>query len=323
MSFKCAILCSHNGARFIAAQIDSILGQNVGIDAIHVHDFGSSDTTLAIAEASAASNPGRVHVTAHAEAPGAAASFMKALRLTLPLLPPDALVFFVDQDDVWLPHKTQALERELRSSEISLNDSVLIFHDVRVVDAELRVIRPTYYSGNPFRLPRDLNPASILMSNPAIGHTMVLSAPLARQVANWPDATCYLMHDWLALLVASRMGTIHFVDEALSLYRQHEANVLGAYRTDRRPARIAKLMRFADGLIRQAICFSRSMDVVGHRSIESRPAMQLESACRQGYRAAAAALAVAAFHHGPTWQRKAIGLILLVRAVFGRLRNAN
>ncbi len=309
------LLCSHNGARFIEAQIASILDQGPAIAAVHVHDFASSDGTRAVLERLETAAGGRLELTFHPEAPGALASFLTAMRQTAPTLPAGALVFFSDQDDIWLPEKLATIEAEIAGRGLSTDEPFLLFHDVRVVDEALQLLRPTYYTGNPFRLPRDLTPSRVLMANPAIGHTMLMSLPLLRLVAEWPDGRRYLMHDWLALLIASRLARVEHIATPLSLYRQHGGNVLGAYKARRRLVSVARLLRFMDGMIIQAVSFSRAIERVPGRRPGTRSA--LERWCRRGYRSAALGLAAGAVTHGPTWQRKAIGALLLARAIIG------
>jgi glycosyltransferase involved in cell wall biosynthesis len=315
------VLCSHNGGHFIAAQIRSIFEQTQQVDAVHVHDFASRDDTRAIVEAMAGNCGGRLRLTTHEVAPGPAASFLTALRLILPTLTNDGLVLFADQDDVWLPHKIEALRQSMATSAILTSDPVLVFHDVEVVDTDLKQIRPTYYTGNPFRVPRDLDPVRVMMANPAIGHTMMLSVPLAQRIVDWPNAGDYLMHDWMAILIASRAGRIHFVDQRLSLYRQHDSNVLGAYRSRRRTAPLPRLMRFVERQTRQAMSFSHAVAGLPDLTVASKAAVRLESRCRRGYRSAAFALGLAAFRHGPTWQRKAIGALLIARSIAGPMND--
>lgn len=309
------ILCSHNGDRFIVEQIRSILDQALPAT-IHVHDFASHDATRAVLEALCAQASGRITTTFHDHAPGAAASFLVALRDTLPQLPHDALILFADQDDVWCPEKLATIAREITHRRLSPAKPFLMFHDVTVVDADLTPLRPTYYTGNPFRVPRDLDRRRLMMANPAIGHTMLLSVPLARLVADWPDGEGYLMHDWLAILVASRIGRVEQIPTALSLYRQHDNNILGAYRTRGRIASLSRLLGFVDRMTGQAVRFTQAVETTSIAS-ESIHITYLDRACRHGYRTAALALAWAAVVHGPTWQRKAIGLLLFTRAIIG------
>lgn len=309
------VLCSHNGGEFIEAQIESILKQELGIAKIHVHDFDSCDDTRRILELIRARYANIICITYHAEAPGARASFIRALKLVEPIVDNDALILLADQDDVWLPGKLGRLVEEIARCKLSPDELFLMFHDVQVVDERLQMMRPSYYTGNPFRVPRDLHPIRLLMANPVIGHTMLLSVPLVRAVVAWPDSDEYMMHDWQSVLIASRYGKLQFVPAALSLYRQHNGNVLGAYRTRHKFHSIPRLFRFVDRMILQSMSFSQAA------CERSATAGEIERWCGRGYRSAAMALSVAALLYGPTWQRKAIAALLFACAIMGRREN--
>lgn len=311
------ILCSHNGDRFVREQIQSILDQDERVEAIHVHDFASRDDTRMVLQAIRAEAGDVVRLTFHDHAPGASASFLEALRHVAPLLDERTFVFLADQDDVWLPGKLATVRREIERRSLNAAEPTLLFHDVQVVDATLGSIRATYYTGNPFRVPRDLDPRRLMMANPAIGHTMMLSGALVRIIADWPESDRYLMHDWLAILIASRLGRVEVIPQALSLYRQHDANILGAYRTRGKIASVSRLLRFIDRMIQQATAFSRALPTPRAGAVGS----GLERLCRRGYRSTALALSWAALVHGPTWQRKAISLLLIARAIAGPRKN--
>lgn len=309
------VLCSHNGAAFIEEQIASILAQHAQIHAIHVHDFASRDDTRAVLARLSATAGGKLLVTCHDDAPGASQSFIRALRLTLPLLAEDALVFLADQDDVWLPGKVETITAALQARNVTCDMPLLLFHDVKVVDQTLQVMRPTYYTGNPFALPRDLAFARLVLANPAIGHTMLLSRSLIALIVGWPGIERYMMHDWLAVMIASRLGRVEYVPLALSLYRQHQSNILGAYRTHRR-ASPRRLLQHADRLITQTMAFSHATHAARQQIAAPAPS-RLEVWMKGSYRRGAMALGISAIAFGPTWQRKAIGGLLLLRALIG------
>lgn len=314
----CVVLCSHNGCEFIEEQIHSILDQGESVGIIHVHDFASTDATRTLLEDLKSKSGTRLTVSYHSDAPGAAASFIRALRETEPLLAEGQSVFLADQDDIWLPNKLATIKEHLSKRELSPNSPFVLFHDVQVVDDSLRELRPTYYTGNPFRVPRDLHPVRLLMANPAIGHTMLLSTPLVGKLTTWPDIEQYLMHDWLSILIASRFGRIEHIPIALSLYRQHDSNILGAYRTGKKLVSLSRLFSFVDRMINQAVYFTRttrnSQKQIQGSKIGSSP---VDALCRRGYRSAAIALSVGSLIYGPTWQRKLIALLLFVRAFLG------
>ena len=312
------VLCCHNGARYIEAQVNSIIAQGDSITKILIHDFASKDATRQYLQALAAAEPDRVELFFHDDAPGAAQSFIRAIRQISPRLDDNALVFLSDQDDVWLNDKIETIDAELVRQGLTAIEPFILFHDVRVVNDELNVIRETYYSGNPFALPRDLDFGRLILANPAIGHTMLLSPPLLKALASWPIASGFLMHDWLAILIASRIGRLAYINQPLSLYRQHDANILGAYRTRSRWASFARLLSFSDKLVIQARTFAQSVEAArSSPGIKIARQSQLERHCQGGYRRAAIALAVAAAIRGPTWQRKAISGLLMTRAVLG------
>lgn len=311
------VLCSHNGAPYLRDQIESIARQGGGIVRIHVHDFASRDGTRTLLETLREEIGQRLLVTFHEDAPGASASFIRALRQTVPLLSPDSMVFLADQDDVWLPEKLASIEDWLDRAELTAQEPLVLFHDVRVVDESLNLLRPSYYTGNPFQLPRDLDPTRLLMANPAIGHTMLISAPMVRAVAAWPDAERYLMHDWLAMLIASRIGKIVHIPQALSLYRQHGGNVLGAYRTGGRLVSLTRLHRFAGRVVEQALAFASASSLVGGSDLKWPVRPGFERRFRHGYRRTALALFAASLWRGPTWQRKAIGVFFALQSLTG------
>jgi len=315
------VLCSHNGSSFIEEQIRSILNNGTAIMAIHIHDFASTDDTRRILARLRIEYAEQLNVTYHADAPGASASFIRALRLIEPLLMDESLVFLSDQDDVWLPNKLGTVIDELAARRLAPNSPFLLFHDVEVVDENLQRVRRSYYTGNPFQIPRDLNRSRLLLANPAIGHTMLMSKALIHEIISWPMADNFMMHDWLAILVANEIGRVEYIDKQLSLYRQHESNILGAYRTRRRVVSFDRLFQLTDELIWQAVNFSQTLRTKGaQRRKNASTNTYLERICGGGYREAALALSVLAFSYGPTWQRKALGFFLFARAFLGPRR---
>jgi glycosyltransferase involved in cell wall biosynthesis len=309
------LMCTHNGGPYIAEQLESIFSQRLIPDHIHIHDFASRDDTVAQALAVAAAAPAKLELTRHGDAPGASLSFFRALRALQERLAEDDIVLLADQDDVWLSDKTVAVREALDSGGAR---TLLVFHDVRVVDSALAELRPTYYTGNPFAVPRDLDPTRLLLSNPVIGHTMALRAPLLRAVLPHLREDRYLMHDWALLLFASRLGEVQPIDRVLSLYRQHDRNVLGAYGRRRLTQTLRRVWRFADAASQQAIAFSQDVAACGPGVEPS-----VEASLRRGSSSAAyARLAWEALRTGPTIQRKGLAMFIaaqgLNRAMGGR-----
>ncbi len=309
-------MCCHNGESFVAEQLRSILAQRRAVDVVHVHDFASTDATLACVDQEARASTVEVRVTCHPDAPGASLSFFRALALLSPLIRDEDIVFLADQDDVWMPHKTEAVLYELaRQAQLQTGDHA-IFHDVQVVGRELEVLRPTYYTGDPFAVPRDLDPRLLLLANPIIGHTLAVTGSLIRRVLRMARPERYLMHDWSLVLFASRFGRISFIPETLSLYRQHEANVLGAYGRRSRRKTVGRITRFSEEVVQQALAFIN--DTAG----EAGPAAYASSGERRLFRlvrripwTSYPILALQALLLGPTGKRKGLSVFIVIQGV--------
>src|SRR4030095_5004546 len=97
-------MCTYNGARYIAEQLESIAAQTYPPGEIIVCDDASTDNTLEIVKdfASRASMPVRVFV--NEENSGSTRNFSKAIGLC-----GGDLIALSDQDDFWLANKLERL----------------------------------------------------------------------------------------------------------------------------------------------------------------------------------------------------------------------
>ena len=97
------LLATHNGARFLDEQLDTILGQE-GVDVrIVALDDASTDGTPELLAARAAADDRITVLPAQGRSGGAAPNFYRLIRSLD--LSSAGLVAFADQDDVWLPTK--------------------------------------------------------------------------------------------------------------------------------------------------------------------------------------------------------------------------
>lgn len=96
-------MITFQGASYLQAQMDSILGQNVPVHEIIVCDDGSTDGTREILGTYAATHP---HIQLHFNEKnlGTVANMQQCLRKTT-----GDLIFLADQDDVWLPYKVEKM----------------------------------------------------------------------------------------------------------------------------------------------------------------------------------------------------------------------
>ena len=229
------LLAAYNGAAYIRQQLDSILSQSAGPLRILISDDGSSDGTAEILEEYRKRYPDRIFLAPrpHGKAgsvPGAAGNFFWLMEQGLRLQPKVRYFFFCDQDDVWKKDKAEKLLKALSSMEAQYGEEtpLLVHSDMAVADSDLRILHPSFYGYQRYRKGRT-SLAEVLAENPVTGGAAAVNRALARKAQHVPEAC--VMHDWWLALTAACFGNIGWVDEPLSLYRQHGNNVLGARRT--------------------------------------------------------------------------------------------
>jgi hypothetical protein len=210
------LLSTFNGARFLEAQLDSLLTQEGVVVDLFARDDGSSDATLEILARFAHLWPRLAQPMTGANL-GPAGSFLGLLAAA-----PDGFDFyaFCDQDDVWLPGKLARACARLSA----VNDPVrpaLYCSRVMCVDEALQPIGERFISD-------DASFEHLLFENIAFGNTVVMNPALrAAILAKVPDVGV-IMHDWWCALTASGLGVVVQDDWAGVLYRQHAVNVVGA-----------------------------------------------------------------------------------------------
>lgn len=234
------LLSTYNGERYLEQQLESLWGQTLQDFELVVRDDGSCDRTLDFLRHLEAGQPGRVRlIIDDSGRVGPKASFAKLLSHT------DApYVAFCDQDDWWMPEKLERQHRAIATEEALYGGQtpVLCSSDAAVTDAELRITAPSYFAKHDFSVAdgRDLVLPRLLFRNCAIGATTMINGALARRCRTMPDAA--IMHDWWCALVATVIGRTVVLPQALMLYRQHGANVIGS-KPFRQPRSVAEFRK--------------------------------------------------------------------------------
>ncbi|WP_308796724.1 glycosyltransferase family 2 protein [Agromyces silvae] len=219
-------LGTHNGARYLAAQLESVLAQTYPVREIVVSDDASSDDTVALAERLVAEHrsAGRhieLVVMRNAPALGVTANFEQALRATS-----GDLVALSDQDDVW---RVDRVERAVRAFA-ARPQLQLVASNARLVDERGDELPASLFetlgitAGVLARISAGGAPAELLKRNLFTGATMMLRRTLVQRAVPFPAS--WVHDEWLAI-VASLTGGVGVVDEPLIDYRQHGANQIG------------------------------------------------------------------------------------------------
>jgi hypothetical protein len=196
-------LASHNGERYLQAQMASVLSQLQPGDELLVADDGSSDGTQAVV---GSFNDPRVRWLPHG---GARLGVVKNFERVLAVARGEVL-FLCDQDDVWLEGKVaQCLQ--------ALQGHMMVVTDCKLVDGELKVLAESFFAQ------QGSGPGVLknLWRNSYLGCCMAFR----RELLPWalPIPAGVPMHDMWLGLVAQCHGGVQFLAQPLSLYRRHGA----------------------------------------------------------------------------------------------------
>ena len=209
------LLPTFNGQQFLKEQINSILCQK-GVEVrLYIQDDCSQDDTIKIL--SEFKEDPRVKVQRNTNNIG--------LRKNLNLLAKRSKAEFValaDQDDTWHPYKLKKLLNEMQKSS-----SILVFSDLALTDQNGVVTHGSKfrYTNTPGSAAKTFE--SSLIKSPYTGCTFLLQRKLLNLV--FPLPAKIAIHDKWIGCAASSIGGVSFIDEGLTYYRQHNANVTGSF----------------------------------------------------------------------------------------------
>lgn len=229
-------MATYNGAKYLRAQIDSILSQLRPDDELLVSDDGSSDDTIDILRDYGAA----LRIVGQSRVGGVVPNFARVLGAAS-----GDFIALADQDDVWLAGRLDRMRAELASVD-------LVMTNARVVDSQLRsVANVTLFD--------QLHPSTGLLhnvwKNSFVGCCMGFRRSLLARALPLPSDTPW--HDWLIGLLACQGGEVRLVDTPYLLYRRHDANA-SATGTPSRNGLIRKLILRLQIIRALSICVGRA-----------------------------------------------------------------
>jgi len=198
-------MATYNGAKYLREQLDSFVAQTRLPDELVITDDCSTDNTIEIIQAFAATAPFAVRWEQNEKNHGYTGNFNHALMKTT-----GDLVFLSDQDDVWFPEKLAIMERYALDNPTAL----VMMNDAALTDAAL----------NDTGLTKQGQIASAGLDQSAF--VMGCCAVVRRELLDicLPIPAQFNGHDGWIVKLAEGVGRKHVVPDVLQWYRRHEAN---------------------------------------------------------------------------------------------------
>lgn len=216
------VMATYNGARFVLEQMQSLAAQSRLPDRLVVTDDGSSDETLEIVRAFAATAPFPVEISANPKQLGFGENFLQAASGV------DAdILAFCDQDDVWRSDKLERVEEAFVDPDVQV-----CVHTADLIDAEGRALPGSFTQG----LDRDrvaprlsLRPWGVFFGFTMTFRSSLLGLLPVRERSLDPiRPPAQLAHDRWVYFLGSVAGKTAMLAQPLAQYRQHGANLYGA-----------------------------------------------------------------------------------------------
>ena len=201
------VLCTYNGAKYIEAQLASIIAQTYAVAEIIVVDDVSSDDTMAVVERAAARD-NRISLSQNRFNIGFTSNFESAL-----LIAKHDYIAISDQDDIWHHKKIEKMMAAFTPDAAAIYcDSVRFTKDIPVNPTKNKSSR--HVAGT--------NVRKLAMYNTVSGHALIIRKNLLEKALPIPSAVYY---DWWLALQAVTNGGLQYLDEILVYQRAHDNNV--------------------------------------------------------------------------------------------------
>ena len=221
---ECVVLASFNGQKFIEKQIDSILNQTHANLELLVVDDGSSDRTVEIVK-KYSNYDERVHLFPLEINQGLVKNFERGLKLAK-----GEYILLADQDDIFHSDKIEK-QLALLSKKTDLD---MVISDLELIDERNNTMSASMWKFQGINSSPRFPLKNLAIDNYVTGCTIMFRRRLLKSVLPFPSEL--RIHDqWLAIVAAREHGGgIGVINEPLTKYRQHNGNVIGAKRTNKR-----------------------------------------------------------------------------------------
>ncbi|WP_313154554.1 glycosyltransferase family 2 protein [Sphingobacterium multivorum] len=211
------VLATYNGAKYVAAQLDSILCQTVMPHEIIIVDDCSKDDTWELLNSYNFLKT-EVVLLKNPENLGVIETFKRGISYAT-----GDFVALCDQDDIWLSNKLQIqLESfEMLDSE-QLIKPIVVLSDLQLMGSDGKDLNRTFWKAHNMQ-PLKTDFSKSLVFNEAVGCSMLLNRSMVSLIEKMPSEI--LMHDHWIYMIGKSFGLCLVVDVPLIRYRSHEESV--------------------------------------------------------------------------------------------------
>ena len=217
-------ICTYNGEKYIEKQLKSIINQHLQVNEIVICDDISDDNTISIIKKIKENTPNiSWKIIENTHRLGVRKNFEQAISLCS-----GDLIFLSDQDDIWLPHKTEHIVNYLKNNpqvNLVFTDAILIDENDNVktqhslFDATgLKSLKDVWDAGLKFEI--ENVEQRLLGSTFGIRKEFAISClPFNQKVSNY--------HDGQLAMSAIIQDCIGMLPKQLIKYRLHSNNTVG------------------------------------------------------------------------------------------------
>ena len=213
------LLATYNGEKYLKEQLDSILNQTYKNIRIIISDDCSKDTTPEILKEYQKKDD-RIELHIQKNNLGVVKNIEFLLKQVK-----SPYYMLADQDDYWLPEKSEKSLEKVKEEKADL-----VFGDLEVVDKNLNTM---YKSFNEYmlltrKINKYINSYKVnYLYNCITGCTVLAKKETIEKIIPLPTNSKRVLHDhWIGLMVALN-GKLAYVPEKYIRYRQHGNNEVG------------------------------------------------------------------------------------------------
>ena len=204
------VMATYNGAKYLEAQLTSILAQTYSNIEVVIVDDASTDETIAIINKYL-----QLHANISLYCNEYNLGYIKTFEKGM-ILAKGAFIALSDQDDIWQLNKLAVLFESMNGYELVYSNSLLVDEHGNSTGKKMSDIK------------NQIHYTDCLMYTIgawAPGHAMLFKKELVNRCMPFPTV---VTHDFWLGFVAACKGEVHYVDLPLVHYRQHASNAIGA-----------------------------------------------------------------------------------------------